>query len=613
MGLTNQFVKSFYSVRSHLVPDSAKQSSLHSLLENVILKTREFFGVANKKCNLPSGFCRYQYKLPVEYFPNVSTNSAIRKSKFISYRPGFIQKVTSKWVVNSLAKNASKNILHRKGPFLCFVGFALAKKPSLLTADEEIEGISFKIRDAFSTLPWQIDTPSVLKTVLNGKDFTFEDLKIGKLLAKGSNAAVYSACLEPKETKSESENKEQKLEKSFSELFKDNLMVNSRVIISHSEDIAKTVMKKENLSHLQNYDSNDLAVKVMFNYSAESNAFAIWRAMYKESLPSISELSLGDFARNKIRKKHLKPHPNIVEMYFAFANQLPLLPGAFENYPQALPQRLLDDGCGRNMTLFLVMKRYHCSLKDYLEMSVSTQTALLLLTQLLEALAYLLKNGISHRDLKTDNILLDLNYGINSPRLVLTDFGCCSESLKLAYYSNDVGKDGNMALMAPEIINAEPGPFSVLDYSRADLWTAGTLAYEIFGEKNPFYSSNSLLRNDSYDWQKLPPLPSTMPTPIQKLVKDMLQVDPNKRPSPSFAATVCQLFLHAPSELLESLFSKKTSKKALEWMFKMSAETYLEASLKNSKEYAVALLLKHTWCSRIQFLEILHALKYIAE
>ncbi|GFT25253.1 hypothetical protein NPIL_571251, partial [Nephila pilipes] len=56
-------------------------------------------------------------------------------------------------------------------------------------------------------------------------------------------------------------------------------------------------------------------------------------------------------------KRRLKPHPNIVEMYFAFADQVPLLPGAYKNFPQALPVRLLNDGCGRNMTLFLVMKR----------------------------------------------------------------------------------------------------------------------------------------------------------------------------------------------------------------------------------------------------------------
>lgn len=56
--------------------------------------------------------------------------------------------------------------------------------------------------------------------------------------------------------------------------------------------------------------------------------------------------------------------------------------------------------------------RYHCSLKEYLKTyDVSAHTALLLFTQLLEALVHLLQNEVAHRDLKTDNILLDLSYG----------------------------------------------------------------------------------------------------------------------------------------------------------------------------------------------------------
>ena len=55
-----------------------------------------------------------------------------------------------------------------------------------------------------------------------------------------------------------------------------------------------------------------------------------------------------------------------------------------------------------------------------------------------------------------------------------------------------------------QILSAQPGPYSVLDYSKADLWATGALAYEIFGGDNPFYSQ---LNSASYREQDLPPLP----------------------------------------------------------------------------------------------------------
>ena len=55
-----------------------------------------------------------------------------------------------------------------------------------------------------------------------------------------------------------------------------------------------------------------------------------------------------------------------------------------------------------------------------------------------------------------------------------------------------------------QILNAQPGRSSVLDYTKADLWATGALAYEIFGGDNPFYSQ---LNSVSYREEDLPPLP----------------------------------------------------------------------------------------------------------
>jgi PTEN induced putative kinase 1 len=61
--------------------------------------------------------------------------------------------------------------------------------------------------------------------------------------------------------------------------------------------------------------------------------------------------------------------------------------------------------------------------------------------------------------------------------------------------------------MAPEIVTALSSSESYLDYRKADVWTAGTLAYEIFGQPNPFYYRSSLgsrISSSSYSEEDLP-------------------------------------------------------------------------------------------------------------
>lgn len=100
-----------------------------------------------------------------------------------------------------------------------------------------------------------------------------------------------------------------------------------------------------------------------------------------------------------------------------------------------------------------------------------------------------------------------------------------SHGLYLPFNSLDIDKGGNVALMAPEIVNAVPGPFTNINYTKADLWTAGTIAYEIFGARNPFYfdkNESENLKNYNYKEEALPPLPEGVPSIISALVKNML-------------------------------------------------------------------------------------------
>lgn len=599
--------------------------SVRNVIKNVINRSRlilrNYFG---KQDDLVHSGYRFQLRLPElteEIVGGGRLSTFQQQPSRWGYRPGFLHRATSRWASNSLAATIRRNAGRRlfqgsSGPVLAFIGFSMAKKPSLVTEKEELEGLFFEMRDVFATVPYNplSKNNSLVTQSPSGiyKIAKLEDLKVDNLLAKGCNAAVYSACWRKKSTDIDlvaGEKTQGKIIIPHSDEFVGN---------TESADIHPDICPQATNIHTSlptgKLSPYDLALKVMFNYNAESNASAILRAMHKETLPCILDTPFaGVIEHNSKWKKKLPPHPNIVEMYCSFADMVQPLPEAFVSYPQALPVRLQSDGCGRNMTLFLVMKRYHCSLKEYLkEHKPTTRTSILLLAQLLEGLVHLLQHSIAHRDLKTDNILLDLTYGVSNPFLAITDFGCCLESLSLPLQTDEVDRGGNMALMAPEVVMARAGPFTAIDYSRSDLWTAGCLAYEIFGASNPFCpEADSCLSSYTYEEQELPSLPSSTPAAIKKLISQILYRDPRKRPSPTVAATVCQLLLHAPFETFFTSSGDILYKKLAQWMCDMSSQTFCEAVLPNSNAKSLEFQLRYTFCSRVQYSDLVRALQYL--
>lgn len=354
----------------------------------------------------------------------------------------------------------------------------------------------------------------------------------------------------------------------------------------------------------ENIGRYPLALKMMFNYDIQSNAMAILRAMYKETIPAIHKyenLDAGSWEQS-LREQtiHLPSHPNIVVMVGVFCAPVPNLMHSTSLYPMALPPRLNPNGYGRNMSLFLLMKRYSHSLCEYLEQitgSDSTmRTRLLLFAQLLEGVAHLYRHGVAHRDLKSDNILINVKDNDRFPILVLSDFGCCIadkyNGLCIPYPSMDIDKGGNTALMAPEIITKMPGTFSILDYSKSDLWACGAIAYEIFGEPNPFCSSENsnntsmksngarVLKSFSYKDDDLPQMHTLIPPIVRKLIENILKRNPNNRLSPDVAANVMQLLLWAPSAWLKPTTSV-SSPEILQWLLSLTTKVLYEANLGN--------------------------------
>lgn len=152
-------------------------------------------------------------------------------------------------------------------------------------------------------------------------------------------------------------------------------------------------------------------------------------------------------------------HPNVIKIYQTFVDDFPLLYDSMESYQIMLPKKYFNEGLGRNKTLFIIMPKCQTTLRDYLSESRTLifDQRFHLLLQLLNAVGYLEKNNVSHRDLKCDNILLNScdTSQLDYPRLVLTDFGDCFcgvNKMVLKYDSYDVSLGGNCALMAPEVM-----------------------------------------------------------------------------------------------------------------------------------------------------------------
>nr|KAF6507222.1 PTEN induced kinase 1 [Rousettus aegyptiacus] len=389
--------------------------------------------------------------------------------------------------------------------------------------------------------------------------FQLEEYLIGQSIGKGCSAAVYEATMPVLP---------QKLEVSES----------TRLLPEGGPDIISRGEKEQ----APRAPAFPLAIKMMWNISAGSSSEAIFSKMSQELVPASRVALDGEYGAVTYRKskggpKQLAPHPNIIRVFRAFTSSVPLLPGALVDYPDVLPPRLHPEGLGHGRTLFLVMKNYPCTLRQYLrENNPSPRLASVMLLQLLEGVDHLVQQGVAHRDLKSDNILVEMDAD-GCPWLVIADFGCCLADehvgLQLPFTSWYVDRGGNGCLMAPEVSSACPGPRAVIDYSKADAWAVGALAYEIFGSSNPFYGQDGAhLESRNYQEAQLPALPESVPLDVRQLVRSLLQREASKRPSARVAANVLHLSLWGEHTL--ALKNLKLDK-MIGWLLQQSAATLL--------------------------------------
>jgi serine/threonine protein kinase len=238
----------------------------------------------------------------------------------------------------------------------------------------------------------------------------------------------------------------------------------------------------------------------------------------------------------------------------------------YTQFVDTVPKTMIDwphSDYVQERTVFMIMPRYPFTLAQIIRFrSSDSNHGSLILTeneivhvslQLCDVLSHIYNNHIVHRDLKFDNILMDIPYitslpsilannsyltlliisyfGLHDSNVILGDLGEALDfrdtdldDFQLPYPIDGPSKGGALIAQAPEILSAQPGRGKVLDYSMNDIYALGRV---MWGMMYPFDPPKSTeLKPASEEKVTINKYYSKQ---LRQLVLSLLSIDPKLR------------------------------------------------------------------------------------
>jgi serine/threonine-protein kinase len=186
--------------------------------------------------------------------------------------------------------------------------------------------------------------------------------------------------------------------------------------------------------------------------------------------------------------------------------------------------RMFDFGQTPDGRLFMTMEFLDgVSLRDALAKGpLAPHRVVKILNQCCASLAEAHSIGIIHRDIKPDNVFL-LNMAGQPDFVKLLDF-----SVAKLIESDRMKTQAGVVFGTPQYMSPEQGRGLPLD-ARSDLYALGILAFEMLTGSVPFHDDNPMTVIQMHLHAAVPPLPQSIPYPVQQIVRRALEKEPSRR------------------------------------------------------------------------------------